>query len=117
ELNRENAVYNAIDTVTLPAGSALGDKLAQAGKSSPALKSLVADVERWARDNAEVAKDTEVSKTFTAGDWIIELELYSGGADPQSSPRAIGVAQLRGGMITPHKDLRQALELKSRRYG
>jgi len=117
ELNRENAVYNAIDTVTLPAGSALGYKLAQAGKSSPALKSLVADVERWARDNAEVAKDTEVSKTFTAGDWIIELELYSGGADPQSSARAIGVAQLRGGMITPHKDLRQALELKSRRYG
>ncbi len=78
EKNRENPVYNAIDAAKIPAGSALGYKLVRAGKNSPALGLLVANVERWARDNAEAAKTKEVSKTFTAGDWVVELDLYSG---------------------------------------
>ena len=59
EVNRENPVYNAINAAKIPAGSALGYTLVRAGKSSPALKPLVADVERWARENAEAAKTTE----------------------------------------------------------
>lgn len=117
EVNRENPVYNAIDAAKIPARSALGYKLVRAGKRSPALKPLVGDVERWARDNAEAAKTKEVSKTFTAGDWIIELDLYSGGSDPDPPTQAIGVTELRGGVITPQKDLRDALCKKSRKYG
>lgn len=117
EKNRENPVYNAIDAAEIPAGSILGYKLVRAGKSSPALRPLVADVERWARDNAEVAKINEVSKTFRAGDWIVELDLYSGGSKTEPPTQAIGVAQMRGGVIAPHKDLRDALYEKTRKYG
>jgi hypothetical protein len=95
----------------------LGYNLVRAGKSSPALKPLIADVERWARENAESAKTKEVTKSFTAGDWIIELDLYSGGSDTEPSAQAIGVASMRGGMIKPHEDLRDALGEKSKRYG
>ena len=117
EKNRENPMYNAINAAKIPAGSILGYRLVRAGKSSPALKPLVADVERWARDNAEAAKTEEVSKTFTAGDWAVELDLYSGGSNPDPPTQAIGVAELRGGIITPHKDVRDALDEKTRRYG
>lgn len=117
EKNRENPIYNAINGAKIPAGSVLGYRLVRAGKNSPPLRPLVADVERWARDNAEAAKTKEVNKTFTAGDWIIEIDLYSGGSDPNPPTEAIGVAQMRGGVITPHKDLRDALYEKSRRYG
>jgi len=61
----------------------LGYKLLRAGKSSPALRPLVTDAERWARDSAELAETSEVSKTFTAGDWAVQLDLYSGGDDPE----------------------------------
>ena len=117
EMNRENPVYNAVDAAKIPAGSALGYNLVRAGKTSPALRPLVADIERWARENAEAAKTKEVSKTFTAGDWTIAIELYSGGSNPESTSRAIGVSGMRGGMIAPHKDLRAALDDKSRKYG
>lgn len=56
EKNRENPVYNAINGAKIPAGSILGYSLVRAGKNSPPLRPLVADVERWARDNAEAAK-------------------------------------------------------------
>src|ERR1700678_1551786 len=59
EINRENLVYNAIDAATLPAGSLLGYNLVHAGKNSPAMGPLVAEVERWARDSEEAAKTGE----------------------------------------------------------
>jgi hypothetical protein len=117
EKNRENPIYNAINDAKVPAGSILGYRLVRAGTSSPPLRPLVAGIELWAHDNAEAAKTKEVSKTFTAGDWTIELDLYSGGSDPEPPTEAIGVAQMRGGVIAPHKDLRDALYEKSRRYG
>ena len=116
EKNRENPAYNAINAAKIPAGSMLGYKLVQAGKTSPALRPLVADVERWARDNALAAKTKEVRRLFTAGDWVVELELYSGGTNLEPS-QAIGVAQMRGGVIAPHRDLRDALYEKTRKYG
>jgi hypothetical protein len=42
----KNPVYNAINASKNPAGSILRYKLVRAGKDSPALKPLVADVER-----------------------------------------------------------------------
>jgi hypothetical protein len=117
ERNRENPIYRGIDGANIPAGSALGYRLAHASKSSPPLKRLVADVERWAIDNSETAKTQEVSKTFTADGWKVELDLYSGGINPEPGVHAIGVVDKGGGIISPHKDLRAALETKSKRYG
>lgn len=117
ETNRENPIYNAIDGAKLPAGTILGYRLLRAGKNSPPLRPLVAEIEKWARDNEEAAKTKEVNKTFTAGDWLIELDLYGGGSGSEPPTRAIGVADMRGGMIAPHKDLRSALDDKSRKYG
>jgi hypothetical protein len=117
EMNRENPVYNAIDAAKIPAGSILGYGLVRAGKNSPALRPLVADVERWARDNSEAAKTKEARKTFTAGDWVVELDLYSGGGNPEPTDRGIGMAEMRGGMIAPHRDLRDGLYEKTRKYG
>jgi Ribosomal protein L7/L12 dimerisation domain len=117
EVNRENPVYKAIDAAKVPAGSCLGYRLIRAGKNSPAIKRLVAEIEQWARDNVETAKKEEVSKRFTAGEWVIELDLYAGGDESDPAPGAIGVADLRGGIITAHKDVRKALDEKSKRYG
>jgi hypothetical protein len=117
EVNRETPVYNAINGAKIPAGSALGYRLVRAGKTSPSLRPLVADIEHWASDNAERAKTEEVSKTFTAGEWVIELDLYAGDDASEPASQAIGVAVMRGGMIKPHKDLRAALDGKSRKYG
>ena len=117
EENRENPLYNAIDGVKLPPGCALGYNLVRAGKSSPPLKPLVAEIERWARENEEASKSGEVSKTFTAGEWAFELELFADGNSTEPAQGAIGTAFLRGGMIEPHRDLREALEDKAKRYG
>jgi hypothetical protein len=117
ELNRENPVYNAIDAAKLPAGCCLGYRLVRAGKSSPPLRTLVADIERWVRENEEAAKVGEVSRRFKSGDWEIELDLYAGGSNPEPTSNAIGAADMRGGVITPHQDLRGALDEKSDRYG
>jgi hypothetical protein len=117
EENRENPVFDAINQSRIPAGSILGYKLLCAGKSSPALRSVVAEVERWAHESAEIARTKEVSRVFTVGDWVIELDLYSGGSDGEAPKQAVGVRQLRGGVIAPHKDLREALYEKARKYG
>lgn len=53
----------------------LGYRLVRAAKNSPALKALVADVEQWAHHNAEAAKAKHVTKTFAAGEWVVELDL------------------------------------------
>ncbi|KRQ09154.1 hypothetical protein [Bradyrhizobium manausense] len=116
EQNREAVIYNAIDGAKLPAGCLLGYNLVRAGPSSPATKPLVAAIEQWARDNVEQARTAEMVGRFTAGEWIIEMELYAGG-EPGQRGHAIGVASLGGGIIHPHKDIRAALVKKSRRYG
>jgi hypothetical protein len=117
EVGRENVVYNAINKAMVPPGSCLGYRLIRAGKNSPPLRPLVADIERWVRENAETPKKEEVTKRFTAGEWVIELDLYSGGDASNSAPGAIGVADMKGGIITACDDLRDALGQKSRRYG
>ena len=117
EENRENPIYHAIDAAKLPAGCVLGYNLVRAGKESPPLKPLVAEIEQWARENEEGAKGQPVSKAFTAGEWVVEIESYVGGKSAEPTPGAIGVAAMRGGMIAPHKDLRDALGEKSKKYG
>ncbi len=116
QANRENPIYNAIDGITLPEGCLLDYELVHAGTQSPRLGALVSDIERWARDNVLAARTQDVSRRFSAGDWVIELGLFAKEASWQAS-RAIGAASLGGGIISPHQDIRKALYLKSRKYG
>jgi hypothetical protein len=100
--NRENPIFDAINATTIPDESHLGYRLKRAGKSSPALKPLVAEIERWAGDNAEAAKAEQVYKTFTVADWEVELDLYSGSSNFVAAKQAIG-ATLRGGPLSRTK--------------
>jgi ribosomal L7/L12-like protein len=117
EKNRENPVYNAIDAAGIPAGTSFGYRLVRAGKNSPALKPLVADVERWARDNAEAATTKHVSKTFVAGEWLIELDLYAHGGNGDPASHAIDVVHMGGAIVKPQEELRDALYEKTLKYG
>ena len=117
EKNRENPVYKAIDAAKIPVGTSLGYRLVRAGKSSPPLKPLVADVERWACDNAEAAKAKHLSKTFAAGEWLIELDLYADGGDGDPTGHAIDVVDMGGGIVKPQAELRDVLCEKTRKYG
>lgn len=120
EMNRENAIYDAIDAADIPSGGVLGYRLLKAGQASPPLRPLVAAIEQWALANLEAARSSDVVRTFDAGDWRIELELYaSTGAEAavRSLKRAIGIRSLRGGLIKPQKDIRSALKTKADRYG
>jgi aspartyl-tRNA(Asn)/glutamyl-tRNA(Gln) amidotransferase subunit B len=113
---REATIYNAINEANLPTGCLLGYNLIQAGPDNPPLHPLVNSIESWARENSDKARAEEVVKAFAAGSWIIELELFAGGNAAAGKP-AIGVAAMAGGVIAPHKDIRAALERKSRGYG
>jgi hypothetical protein len=117
EKNRENPIYSAIDAAKIPAGTMLGYRLVRAGKNSPALKPLVAEVERWARDNAEAAKAKHVNKTFAAGEWLIELDLYTVDGNGDSGAHAIDVVDMGGGIVEPQEELCDALYEKTLKYG
>jgi aspartyl-tRNA(Asn)/glutamyl-tRNA(Gln) amidotransferase subunit B len=114
ELNREAAIYNAIDRASLPAGCLLSYELIRAGSKSPPLGPLVASIEHWAKKNASHLSANEAVERFTAGEWVIELELFSSG--DLADATGIGVVAMRGGVIAPHRDIRAALEGKSRAY-
>jgi aspartyl-tRNA(Asn)/glutamyl-tRNA(Gln) amidotransferase subunit B len=115
-LNREAAIYNAINSSNLPPGCLLGYNLIKAGRDAPPLRPLVVSIERWASENERRARSEDVVRSFNAGGWTIEIELYSGG-EAGSGAAAIGVAAMPGGRITPAENVRTALERKSRRYG
>src|SRR5262249_43132345 len=110
-------IYNAIDAANLPPGCLLGYELVRAGSSSPPLLPLVASIEHWVQNNAAYAStNKEVVERFTAGEWVIELELFSSG-DLIDAQSGIGMTRMRGGIIAPHLNIRAALEAKSRGYG
>ena len=116
EINRENEIYNAIGALDLPEGCLLGYRLVRAGSDSPPLGQLLASIESWAKANLDRARTESVVESFSVGEWVFELELFSG-LEASVSTGAIGLASLRGGLISPHQDIRGALYRKSRGYG
>lgn len=116
ERNREAPLYNAIDQTKLPPGCVLGYSLIRAGSVSPRTGPLVKAIEDWARSSAEEAKSGHVTQRFSHENWEVEIDLFAGGSK-EKYDHSIGVAQGGVGWIAPHADLRNALELKSRRYG
>lgn len=113
--NREAAIYNAINAIKLPKGSAFGYDVVSFGLSSPPLAPLVRDIERWVQISNAGAATSPIAKSFIAADWEIELTLFSGGSVQHD--HAIGAAIGEVGWLSPHLDFRNALHAKSKRYG
>ncbi|MBR1235638.1 Asp-tRNA(Asn)/Glu-tRNA(Gln) amidotransferase subunit GatB [Bradyrhizobium sp. AUGA SZCCT0182] len=116
QLGREAPIYNAINQAKLPAGCLLGYTLVQAGPDKPDLSTLLDSVELWAKESSASGTSTPIVRRFVIGEWIVELELFSGGSSAAGSP-AIGVAWGGGGVITPHQDIRGGLWAKTNKYG
>ncbi|MDO9298077.1 hypothetical protein [Bradyrhizobium sp.] len=115
EENREAPIYNAIDQIKLTVGCVFGYDVTRAGTSSPPLAPLIKDIDAWVKASITEKPERKVTRRFIAGDWELELDLFSGGS--LQHDRAIGMTSGDVGWIAPHLDLRSALEVKSKRYG
>ncbi|OAP48436.1 hypothetical protein [Sinorhizobium saheli] len=115
--NREAAIYNGLETVNLPPGWLLGYEVRTHGQSAPSVAKLKSEVEQWARN--ECGDDPRVSprRTFGAQDWEFDLTLLGGFNKEKSYERKIGAAMTGLRSVSPHLDLRVALENKGRKYG
>lgn len=115
--NREAAIYNGLETVDLPPGWLLGYEVRKHGQTAPSVNKLKSDVEQWAGN--ECGDDPRVTprRTFTAQDWEFELTLLGGFGKNKHYERKIGAAMMGLRSVSPHLDLRVALENKARKYG
>lgn len=117
EVNIESAIYNAIDRIALPSGVGLRYQLVRASPATPRISQIGPAVEEWANENKDKVAGGETVRVFIFGDWKIELELFPVQSSGSLFGRAIGIASMRGGAITPARDIRAALDLKAKRYG
>ncbi|ANL27632.1 hypothetical protein AMC90_CH01794 [Rhizobium phaseoli] len=115
--NREAAIYNGLETVNLPPGWLLGYEVRTHGQSAPSVAKLKSEIEQWAR--SECGDDPRVSprRTFAAQDWEFDLTLLGGFNKEKTYERKIGAAMTGLRSVSPHLDLRVALENKARKYG
>ncbi|MBN9218373.1 MAG: hypothetical protein J0I79_10500 [Mesorhizobium sp.] len=114
--NREAAIYNALETVKLPAGWLMGYSVEKHGKSSPSLGKLRSEVEAWGAQECGDNVQHMPSRIFDATDWKIELTLHGGYDKEKLYERKIAAAMSGVRSVAPHLDLRQALEIKGQRY-
>lgn len=115
--NREAAIYNAVDQVTLPAGWRLGYGVERHGQANPNLNALRTQVEQWAAEHENADSDADLVRIFEAADWQIGLRLF-GGFDPAAQPgRSIVAAMGELRRLTPDRSIRQALQNKGSKYG
>jgi hypothetical protein len=109
---RAAEVRAAITKAKLPPGCRLGYSLRGATVRMPRVTSLVADIERWARDAADMSE-----QVFHRDGWSIELSLFRGSDDEVPST---GVIAAWGGevrWVSGAKEIRDALKTKATRYG
>jgi hypothetical protein len=117
QIQRDAAVYNALDKTKLPAGWRIGLDIVKHGEKPATLGKICKAVETWA---AEVAGEDPLAmptKTFDADDWSIEITLYGGFKKDVSSERMIATAMGDVRLIKPHEEIRQAVQFKGSRYG
>ncbi|WP_457488909.1 hypothetical protein [Tardiphaga sp. P5_C10] len=113
--NREAQIYNAIDQANLPDFCVLGYEVIREGQTSPALKPLIKDVEEWATRSA-AQEGSKFTSRFTAGDWELELDLFTG-CSTKNFDNSIGMASSGVGWVAPNADLRSTLDIKGKKYG
>jgi hypothetical protein len=114
---RDADVYNALNKVTLPAGWRMGLDILKHGEKTPRLGKLCKSVEEWAVDAVGADATAIPTKIFDADDWSIELTLYGGYQQEIVPDRVIATAMGDARTLSPEIEIRQALELKGKRYG
>jgi len=114
--NREAAIRNAINKANLPEGCRLGYRVVRHGSTSPPLKALLAEIEKWADENKNQPQGKHPARVFDVSDWQIEIELYAGF---KGAARGHSIVAVTGNMrwLEPALDTRYRLEQKSKRYG
>jgi hypothetical protein len=115
EDNREAPIYNAIDRIDLPVGCVFGYDVIRAGANSPPLGPLIGEIEAWVKECCAGKIEQKATRHLVAGDWELELDLFSGGSIKHD--RAIGISSGGVGWLAPHLDLRGTLDGKAKRYG
>jgi hypothetical protein len=90
--NREAAIYNALETVNLPAGWLMGYSVEKHGKASPNLGRLRSEVEAWAAQECGEDNQHMPNRIFDASDWKIELTLHGGYDKGKGYERKIAAA-------------------------
>jgi hypothetical protein len=114
---RDADIYNALDKVKLPNGWRMGLDILRHGEKTPSLGKLCKSVEAWAVDAVDADATATPTKIFDADDWSIELTLYGGYEQKIVPDRVIATAMGDLRTLTPEIEIRQALELKGKRYG
>jgi hypothetical protein len=117
---REAVIQDRLNAVQLPEDMRLSYHVEARGPNSPSLNRLVAQVEVWARTEAEAARSgTPVERVFSVGGWEIGLRLVPG-FRPRPGGRQIAFAMQRVfsmDMAEPAAALMRALGKKATRYG
>jgi len=115
QANREAQLYNAIDLkARLPSGFVLGYSLEQTGAASPKSTWFAAEIGKWARQNAEEARQKELGASFERDGWRVEVTLHQCSHKPKS---AIGISSGGARWLAPEIELRNALDEKGSKYG
>jgi hypothetical protein len=114
---RDAAVYNGIDQAKLPAGCRLGLDIIKHGANTPSIRKLKAAIEKWAAARGEGEAGSPPSKTFTIGDWQIDVFLFSGFDKDVIPKRAIAAAGGDMRKISPAAEIREAAVAKGTAYG
>jgi hypothetical protein len=117
---REAPIRDRLNQVELPEDMRLSYDVEEAGSTSPSLGRLVAQVEIWARREAETARaGNEVQKVFTAGEWKIRLCLLRGFRARRGGRKVAWFMNrvISIGLDDPAKALMSALKRKATRYG
>ncbi|MGO7554292.1 MULTISPECIES: hypothetical protein [Rhizobium] len=114
--HREAEIYNALETVDLPAGWLLGYEVDVHGAGSPSLNKLKTEVEQWAQEVCGEDSTQMPRRIFEAQDWRIDLTLLGGFRKDKQYERKIGAAMAGVREVSPQVDLRLALRNKARKY-
>jgi hypothetical protein len=117
QIQRDAAVYNALDKTKLPAGWRIGLDIAKHGEKPASLGKICKAVEIWAIEAAGDDPLAMPTKTFDVDDWSIEITLYGGFDKDVPAERMIATAMGDGRIIKPHEEIRQATQFKGSRYG
>jgi hypothetical protein len=114
---RAAAVYNGIDQTKVPPGRRLGLDILKAGKQTPSLKKLRAQIEAWEKTVKIIDPNDPPAKLFEIDDWKIEIFLFGGFLENTEPTHAIASAMGDMRKVKAEIEIREALSDKGKRYG
>jgi hypothetical protein len=115
--NRDAVIYSAIDKVHLPPRCGLGLNFRAHGIRQPSLKRLRSEIEAWAAECVTGENKSQFVRTFSFGDWEVELTLLTQLRREGQPDHAILFSMDNGRTISPAEEIRDALNEKGNKYG